>query len=457
MTAIRRTPAAWPTPALAVAVSVPVGALLALLLRAQPVPLGLAVVAGAGLVVALALTLASEDAATGAAFALLGIVIVEPAPCDGLLFVVMAVALARGRATLRRVPGPALGLLVTLLAVDLASAIQVVDAGRAASFFAITVYLAVFAVWLPGYVTSARRSRVVVLGYLVAAGASAAAGVAALYLPIPGQDVLVEDARAKALFQDPNVFGPFLVPAALIVLEELVHPRLLRLRWPAKTGLLLLLVAGVVLSYSRGAWVNLALGLVVMVAVLAARQGGGRAAAKLVAAGLIAAVGTGGVIVGTGSAAFLVERARPQTYDTERFSGQRAGIASAAEYPFGAGPGQFERVAGISAHSSYARVLGEQGVPGLAVLIGLLAFTAGAAVLNAIRGRDTYGIGSAALLAAWCGLLVNSLVIDTLHWRHLWVLAALIWAGAMRPGYVAGTRVPPRVGDHAPSEYEGRP
>jgi hypothetical protein len=28
------------------------------------------------------------------------------------------------------------------------------------------------------------------------------------------------------------------------------------------------------------------------------------------------------------------------------------------------------------------------------------------------------------------------LFIDTLHWRHLWLLAALIWAGtALRAGY----------------------
>jgi hypothetical protein len=51
---------------------------------------------------------------------------------------------------------------------------------------------------------------------------------------------------------------------------------------------------------------------------------------------------------------------------------------------------------------------------------------------NAAAGRDTYGIGSAALLAAWCGLVVNSFVIDTLHWRHLWIVAALIWAGWAR-------------------------
>jgi hypothetical protein len=28
---------------------------------------------------------------------------------------------------------------------------------------------------------------------------------------------------------------------------------------------------------------------------------------------------------------------------------------------------------------------------------------------------------------------VNSFVVDTLHWRHIWVVAAMVWAGAMRP------------------------
>ena len=49
---------------------------------------------------------------------------------------------------------------------------------------------------------------------------------------------------------------------------------------------------------------------------------------------------------------------------------------------------------------------------------------------SAARGSDTYGIGSGALLAAWCGILANSFVVDTLHWRHLWVVAALIWIAA---------------------------
>jgi hypothetical protein len=40
-------------------------------------------------------------------------------------------------------------------------------------------------------------------------------------------------------------------------------------------------------------------------------------------------------------------------------------------------------------------------------------------------------VGSAAALGAWCGLLANSAFVDTLHWRHLWLVAALVWVAAL--------------------------
>jgi hypothetical protein len=76
--------------------------------------------------------------------------------------------------------------------------------------------------------------------------------------------------------------------------------------------------------------------------------------------------------------------------------------------------------------------MAEQGLPGLLALAVLLTSTVIAASANALAGRETYGIGSAALLGSWCGILVNSFVVDTLHWRHFWIVAALIWAGWAR-------------------------
>ncbi len=100
----------------------------------------------------------------------------------------------------------------------------------------------------------------------------------------------------------------------------------------------------------------------------------------------------------------------------------------------------------ISSHSTYVRVLAEQGILGFFVIVGLLLTTLILAGRNAVLGRGTYGIGSAALLGAWVSLLVNSFVVDTLHWRHLFFVAALIWAGSRTPEprpYQAETPGPP--------------
>jgi hypothetical protein len=426
------------------------GLVLALVLYRFPPPLALALAGGVAMVGVLALAVANYHATVALAFALLGLVIVEPAPADGVFAVLLAVAFVTRRFRLQAVPASVIVALGTFIVLNLLSGVQVAEADRAASFFLITLFVAAIGLWLPSYVVTRRRARLIVRAYLVAAVSSAAIGVLALFAPLPGADVLAEGGRAKALFQDPNVFGPFLIPALLILVEEIVNPRLLSSRLPAKAAAAVILALGVLFCYSRGAWLSLALGLLMMGVVLAMRRGGARRALALLAVAGVAAAAVAGTVVVTGSGDFLAERARPQTYDQDRFSGQRASLEAARTYPFGAGPGQFESIASISAHSTYARVLGEQGFPGLLALVSVLGFTLALAVGNAFTGRGTFGIGSAALLGAWCGLLANSFFIDTLHWRHLWIVAGLIWAGSMR-GYVLGTAASGR-GAEAPRE-----
>jgi O-antigen ligase len=238
--------------------------------------------------------------------------------------------------------------------------------------------------------------------------------------------------RAQGLFKDPNVFGPFLVPAALILLEEALRPRLLRLRRLWALGGLGVLVLGIVFAYSRAGWLNFAVALAVMLAVIAARPGSGRRIAALLA--IAVALGTVAVVAvgASGSVDLLRERAHAQSYDTDRFAAQRSGIEIAQEHVLGIGPGQFDVVQTISTHSLYVRVLAEQGVLGLVALVVVLAGTLVLAVDNALAGRDAYGVGSAPLLGAWCGVLANSAFVDTLHWRHLWLLAVLVWVASAR-------------------------
>jgi O-antigen ligase len=402
----------------------------------SPLPIPIVAAFGVGLLGTLALALSRYDAAVALGVLLLAVVRIEPAPSDLVFAVVIAVALVTGRLFLERVPLSVSVLVAGFLALNLLAATVATDGARAVAYFSITLYLGVFALWFSAYVCSVRRTRLVLLAYLVGAALSAAVACLALVAPFPGASAFVDGPRAQGLFKDPNVFGPFLVPAVLILMEETVAPRLLRFRLSTKLLLLSLLTVGVVFSFSRAAWLNLAVGMLVLLVVLALRRGGGRRAMTMLVVSLVAGAALFGVVAATSSATFLTERAGLQDYDVQRFGTQATGLEIAATHPLGIGPGQFEAVSELSAHSTYVRALAEEGVVGALLIFTLMLLTLGFAARNVVVGVDTYGIGSAALLAAWCGLLVNSSFVDTLHWRHLWLVAALIWAGtALRAGY----------------------
>ncbi len=393
--------------------------------------MSVALAGGLLLLAGIALVVARYDLAVYIGFLLLAVVLVEPAPSDALFGLVMAVAAVTGRFGLGRVPRTATLLVFGFLVLNLLSAMDVIDWATAGRFFLITLYLCLFSLWLCAYVDRPARARRLVRAYLFTATLSAVAASAALFVHFPLHTVLIGDGqRAKGLFKDPNVFGPFLVPIALILAEELLRPRLLKIpRW-LMLVCLLALFGGVVFSYSRAAWLNLAIGLVVLIAVAILRRPD-RRAITLVVVVLVAGAAIAGAVVVTGSLGFLEQRAHLQSYDTSRFAAQERGLHVGLDHPFGLGPGQFEVVSPVASHSLYVRSISEQGVLGLLVIVALVIATLIFAVVNVVRGRDTHGISAAALLAAWCGLIANSFVVDTLHWRHLWVVAALIWAGVM--------------------------
>jgi O-antigen ligase len=412
------------------------GAVLAIVLAADPPPAALVAGGIAGVALMLALAVTSYDAAVALGFVLFGVVRVEPAPSDALLAVLAALALVSGRFHLRRIPVTIVGLLAALVVLNILSIAGAAELGEAMRYFAITIYLVVLAVWLTSYLRTERRMRLVIRAYVGGAVVMSLLAVAALYVAFPGHELLAGEnaSRAQGLFKDPNVFGPFLILAALIALEEALRPRVLGLRRPTAAAVLVVLVVGIVFAYSRAAWLNFAVAVSVMLFVLSLRTEAARATWAAVALIAVVAAFAGGAVLLTGSGEFLQERAQVQSYDSQRFSAQRIGVQLASEHPLGVGPGQFENDTPVSTHSLYIRVLAEQGMLGLAVLVALLASTLVLAGRNAVAGRDAYGVGSAALLGAWCGLLANSAFVDTLHWRHLWLVAALIWLAAMRTG-----------------------
>jgi O-Antigen ligase len=393
-----------------------------------------AVVGGTVLAALVALALVRYDAAVVFGFALLGFVRAEPAPSDLVFSVVVAVAVVTGRARLERAPFAPVALVGGLLVLGLLSVRSALDLSVASRYLAISVYLGVLFFWLLAYVDSSRRARLIVVGYLFAALVSAVLGTLPFLIDSPALDLFTTEGgfRAQALFKDPNVYGPFLVPALLILLEELLNPRLFALSRATKLVFILVLSVGLVLSYSRAAWINLGIGVAVLLVVSLLRPKG-TASLKVVLATLVGILALlVPLIAVTGAGGLIEDRARFQAYDVERFAAQREGLELGMRHPLGVGPGQFDFHAVIGAHSLYVRVLAEQGPLGLFLLLLLLALTFAVAASNAIAGRDTFGIGSAALLASLCGLFVNSAVVDTLHWRHLWIVLALVWVGWCR-------------------------
>src|SRR5437764_6761596 len=143
-------------------------ALSLLLYRNPPSPLiviGFAVV----LLGALALALFAHNAAVAIGVILLAAVRFQPAPTDIVFSVLMVVGLATGRLRLRGVSAGPVLLVGTFLALNLISAIGAVDGARAASFLGITIYVAVFGLWLATQISSSSAARRIVRWYVAAA------------------------------------------------------------------------------------------------------------------------------------------------------------------------------------------------------------------------------------------------------------------------------------------------
>ena len=423
-------------PAFGVLLALALSAAVARGLGAAGPSLWLSVAAGVGLLAIVALAIWRYDAAVAVGFLLLGIVRFEPAPVDGVMAVVIAVALVTGRFDLRSAPLWATGLVSVFLLLNLLSCIEAVKAGRAASFMSITIYVCLLGLWTSGYVRTAGRAHMVFVIWLGVALVSAVVATLALYASFPGSDLLTNSFgdRAQGLFKDPNVYGPFLVPVAVLVLHELLEPRLLRIGRTLKLAALGILVLGVTVSYSRAAWLNLGVAVIVMLAVMPLRRGGTRRAGALLLT-LVAVLGAAAVDRDAHRLARRSSSSARTSRPTTASASARSAAGSRSPRPIrsGSGPGSsstWRRSPRTAPTSARSRRRGWSARSSSSACSSARCIVAGR---NVILGRGTVGLSSTALLAAWVGLLANSVFVDTLHWRHLWILAGLIWAGSLIP------------------------
>jgi O-antigen ligase len=303
----------------------------------------------------------------------------------------------------------------------------------------LTTYLIAYSYYLLLYI-SWDNIKDILRAYVVSSTISALLGLMG-YIGLLPSLLMYDRYRVMALFKDPNVFGPFLVPAVILLIEDIWRKKIFcRTAW-IRIVLIVINLFGIILSFSRGAWLNMGVCLLVYLALNIKKiHLRGSDLKKIVYYGfliMIVIYTIWSTIIPYEYREYLLSRINFQTYDRDRFETQIKGIAMASINIFGYGPGQFEyyvlRYTGsvFSAHNLYIKLAMENGIIGLLLFLGLLAIIMYELARHHLQKRTYIVITPASLIAIFTGILINSIVIDTIHWRHLWFFIGLSMANIM--------------------------
>ncbi len=375
-------------------------------------------------------------------FALSGIVFTEPAPVDAMLMGLVLLLPAVGLVTF----APALQLYIALWCVCAASGFLTCtlsrDMAASTTFTAVSLYLYIASFILAAFVAHrpVRHTQLILNGWLWAALIATACGLIGYFKLVPGAyELFTKFDRVAGTFKDPNVFGPFLVAPFLYCVHLVLNRPVARTIVPLIAACLLAL--GVLLSFSRGAWFNLGLGLAVYGVLAFATAGSARQREKIatlvVAAVVLIAVITFLVLQDDKIGSFLTDRASlTQSYDVGpagRFGGQEKAIRLLLDNPFGIGAGQFTLIHHHEeVHNVFLSIFHNTGwLGGLTywLMVGLTITLGTRHIATANAARPLFLIVYAAFLAT----ALEGVIVDTDHWRSFYVLMALVWGLASAP------------------------
>lgn len=376
--------------------------------------------------------------ATWIAVTLAVVAIFEPSPSDVLIAVLVPWGFIYGNLRWdQRLTLPFILLALFVLS-NLISLCYAIDPAQGAVYLAITIFMIVLWFFTVGLITKYEEAGLRTLLSAMTVGGVLSAGLSVLcYFEVVtiSSEVLFFD-RIKGFFKDPNVFGPYLIIILVYTLHRVGSDTgfARRLFWLGSTFCCSL---GVLLSYSRAAWVNCVLTLVIFFTLsLTAKPTDQGRRRNLICLILVSALVAGAIaytLTFSQVRDVAVYRAGLQDYDAGRFANHNAALWLGLENPLGVGPGQSVLYLEYATHNLFLRVLSENGGLGLLSLVAFILVTLVRASVLSQRVANHFQRAIFALVAAGlCGSLVNSMAIDTLHWRHLWVLLALGWMPIVR-------------------------
>lgn len=363
---------------------------------------------------------------------------IEPSPHDVLMGLLAIVALAAG-VRFHRILVVPFALLVIWSVFGLLTLLNVPDQKETVQYAAVSVYLATAAMIFALIVADKTMPRMATLevAYVMAAVISAICGAIGYFRLFPGAGMFTLYDRAMGMFKDPNVYGPFLILPLLILLQRMIARRI-RITSVVTAGVILF---GLLLSFSRGAWFNFAVGLAVVIALDFLSAPTVKARMRIVGLGIAGVAAMLVLIVvllsTTSLGSMFAQRAQLiQSYDVGtggRFVLQQLAIGTVLDFPNGMGPFEFSRVFGLQQHNVYLQAFLVYGWGGGFAYVLLVLTTTWIAFANAIKRTPWQGYAIAAA-GTWLGVVLEGFIIDTDHWRSFFLVLGLIW------GLAAATR-----------------
>ena len=360
------------------------------------------------------------------------IAVIEPSPHDALMPVLGLACIVAGVRFDRRVTMMFL-LLLLFNTGGLMSLLNVPGKEKTLQYAATSIYLALAAVMYACLFAEHTMQRIVVLraGYILTAVFVSLTGIIAYFHLVPGTgDLFAPGGRALGTFKDPNVFGPFLIWPALVVLERMLARRI---RW-LDVAIVAVLLLGLLLSFSRGAWFHFVVSGVVTVALAFLTAPSPRARMRIFAlsvTGIVALAAFIAILLSNHSVDnMFIERFHLfNSYDVGqggRFRLQEIALSALLNFPNGMGPFEFSNIHGIQQHNVYLQAFLVYGWAGGMAYIMLLLATFWVALRNVfVRAPwQPYLICS---LGAFLGEALEGFVIDSDHWRHFYLILGLIW------------------------------
>ncbi|MEJ8476157.1 O-antigen ligase family protein [Roseibium algae] len=383
------------------------------------------------------------DAALWLAAFLSGFVIREPAPYELYMAGLTVVWLGFGL-TLRREFGPLIICLMLYIVGGIAAIPLAREMGDAIVYIAVSGFLAITAIFYAAILADRpERYHLIEKGYLASSILVALFGIAGYFHLFPGADFFTLYDRARGTFQDPNVFGPFLALPAVILIQRLLTHRMRDCLTclPA----LAIIVLGIFLSFSRGAWVVLsAASMVVYLLALITEQNAVRRLRLLAlgALGILALIGLIGIALSIDSVADMFQQRAKlvQDYDGARlgrFARYTLGFQMVMDHPLGLGALEFNKYFPEDEHNVYLKGFTTYGWLGGTVYLLLVGWTFARLTPLLFKSRPW-----TPFLHCIFGVLIAhvilSVIIDTDHWRHMYMLYGVAW------GLIAADRIEQR-------------